>query len=119
VREADEHVVLPREHWTKYFTSSTETTTAAVTTIPTPTAEAARAAGRAFAAEWLQRATKEDVANLLKAEPKIPGQLDLALLIEGEKSLGSLRDQQPLKYEIRAGFWAVIDESQSPSLGSN
>jgi hypothetical protein len=36
--------------------------------------------------------------------------LDLALVVEAEKSLGSLRDQQPLKHELRAGFWAVIDD---------
>jgi len=85
---------------------------------PAPTPEAARAAGRAFAAGWLSKATKEDLANLLKDEPKIPGQLDLALLVEGEKTLGSLRDQQPLKHELRAGFWAVVDESQSSGTRS-
>jgi len=51
---------------------------------------------------------------LLADEPKIPGQIDLALVIEAEMSLGSLRDQQPLKHELRAGFWAVVGESGMP-----
>jgi len=121
VREADEHVVLPRAHWSRYFVSTTESAT---TVLPTssavpPTPEAARAAGRAFAADWLAKATPEDVGNLLVDEPKIPGQLDLALVTEAETSMGSLRDQQSLKHELRAGFWAVIDESQSRSAGSS
>ena len=114
VREADEHVVLPREHWATYFASAAESSTLLATfPVPTPTPETARALGRAFAAEWLSSATRDDVVNLLKDEPKIPGHLDLSLVVEGEKSMGSLRDQQPLKHELRAGFWAVVDESQS------
>jgi NYN domain len=114
VREADEHVMLSREHWATYFapTAPTPVSSPASSLVPTP--ESARAEGRAFAADWLSRATKDDLARLLKDEPKIPGHLDLALVTEGEKSLGSLRNQQPLKHELRAGFWAVVDESQSP-----
>jgi hypothetical protein len=119
VREADEHVVLPREHWSSYFASSTESGSGAPVPSPTPTAEAARAAGRAFAAGWLSKATREDLAKLLKDEPKIPGQLDLALVIDGEESLGPLRDQQSLKHELRAGFWSVIDESQTRQPASS
>jgi hypothetical protein len=110
VRQADEHLVLPREYWTKYFSSAAEP---ASTVTLTPTPEAARAAGRAFAADWVSNATTADLANLLKDEPKIPGQLDLALVIDGEKTLGSLRENQSLKHELRAGFWAVIGESAS------
>ncbi len=113
VREADEHVVLPQEHWDKYFDSILESTETASVALSPPTAESARAAGRAFAAEWLANSTSEDLAKLLTDEPRIPGQLDLALVIEAEKSLGSLRDQQPFKHELRAGFWALIDEAQS------
>jgi hypothetical protein len=113
VREADEHVVLPREHWAPYFSSSV--TTSAPTGPPAaatpPTPEAARAAGRAFATEWLSKATSEEVAALIKDEPKIPGQLDFYLVVEAEKSMGSLRENQPIKHELRAGFWAVIGES--------
>jgi hypothetical protein len=110
VREADEHVVLPRRYWATYFASNDVLVTVVPTLAPTP--ETARATGRAFAAAWLSRATPEDVANLLKDEPKIPGQLDIALVIDAEQSMGSLRDQQLVKHELRAGFWAVIGESQ-------
>lgn len=120
VREADEHIVLPREYWAKYFSSATGTMTTATLPMPTPTLEAARATGRAFAAGWLSKATKTDLADLVKDEPKIPGQLDLALVIDGEKTLGSLRENQSLKHELRAGFWAVIGEAApSGSASSN
>ena len=119
VREADEHVVLPREHWTSYFASTNSATASAVSPATPATPEAARAAGRAFATVWLSKATLEDLANLLKDEPKIPGPLDLALVIEAEKSLGSLREQQSLKHELRAGFWAVVGESEASSPDSN
>jgi len=115
VREADEHVVLPREHWSSYFSSAEPEGDSTGTLEATP--EAARAAGRAFAVAWLSKATKAELANLLAEQPRIPGPVDLALVVEAERALGSLRDQQPLKHELRAGFWAAIDESQSPSAG--
>jgi len=76
-------------------------------------------AGRAFAREWLAKASGGDLAELLKDEPKIPGQLDFDLVVEAEKTLGSLKEKQPLKHELRAGFWAVIGESQAPPLDLN
>jgi hypothetical protein len=120
IREADELVVLPREHWSSYFASKTTrsqmagaTSTAAATPTVTATPAAARAAGRAFAKDWLAGASDVDLAELLGDEPKIPGQLDLSLVIEAERALGSLRDEQSLKHELRAGFWAVIGEADS------
>ena len=116
VREADEHVVLAREYWNAYFTASTPAATAGAAATPRgpATPEAARAAGRAFAAAWLASASAEDLTALLADEPKIPGEIDLKLVIEAETSLGSLRDQQALKHELRAGFWAVVGESGTP-----
>jgi uncharacterized LabA/DUF88 family protein len=127
VREADELVVLPREHWSAYFAPTPTTTTptsqtasaaaAKLTTEATP--ETARATGRAFAKDWLSTASKDDLVDLLKDEPKIPGQLDFNLVVEAEKTMGSLREKQSLKHELRAGFWAVIGESQSATPDSS
>jgi len=117
VREADEHVVLAREHWNPYFASTIAgVTPASPTTSATPaTPEAARAAGRAFASAWLPTASPEALSALLRDEPKIPGQLDYNLVVDAEKSMGSLREHQELKHELRAGFWAVIGESSAPA----
>jgi hypothetical protein len=78
--------------------------------MPTATPQAARAAGRAFAKDWIATASGRDLAELLEGEPKIPGQLDFDLVVEAEKTLGSLREEQSLKHELRAGFWAVVGE---------
>jgi uncharacterized LabA/DUF88 family protein len=119
MREADELVVLPREHWSKYF---------AAAPIPSPaesnaarrvsfgeshaaTPEAARASGRAFAKEWLSKASPDELTALLQGEPRIPGRLDFELVVEAEKGLGSVRERQPLKHELRAGFWAAVGEA--------
>lgn len=130
VREADEHVVLPKEYWDGYFsrvepepeeTAPDEVTATAVIESngsparepdkDAPTPEMARAAGRAFAVEWAGRSTAKSLAELLKEAPRIPGQLDYDLITVAEKSLGSLKHAQPLKHELRAGFWAALDEA--------
>lgn len=59
--------MLPREHWSAYFSSSEATTDAPMTLQPTP--EAGRAVGRALAVAWLLKATKNDLAGLLSDEP--------------------------------------------------
>jgi|CZKG01.1.fsa_nt_gi hypothetical protein len=121
VREADELVVLPREHWSPYFAPtpagaspmSPARSTAAASPKATATPEAARAAGRAFAKDWLSQVSRHELAGLISDEPKIPGQLDISLVLDAETTLGSLRDKQSLKHELRAGFWAVVGESQA------
>lgn len=109
IREADEHVVLPRKYWASYFglQQSEISTTASITP------ERARAAGRAFAVGWVKQSTPEDLAKMLKASPRIPGDIDYALMTETEKTLGSLRTRQDLKHELRAGFWAALDQQGS------
>jgi len=69
---------------------------------------AAREIGAAFATDWAQRATPEEIATLRQARPRIPVTLDAALLREGEKVLGPLRDIQPLRNSLRHGFWDRI-----------
>ncbi|MGH2845045.1 MAG: hypothetical protein ACRDL0_03310 [Thermoleophilaceae bacterium] len=56
-----------------------------------------------------------EIRDLLSQFPRIPSELDLALLVEGEKTLGSLRERQDLKHEIRGAFWATVKEGSSPA----
>jgi hypothetical protein len=105
IREADEHVVLPKAHWKDHFLPRTAEGSAAQAT---PTPAAAQTAGRAFAIAWAKNASGEDLDDLLSAQPKIPTELDVALLIEAEKRLGPLRERQDLKHELRAAFWAGL-----------
>lgn len=105
IREADEHVVLPKEHWEDHFTS---TAAAAANPTATPTPAAAQTAGRAFAISWAQKATSADLDELLSGEPRVPSEIDVAMLVDAEKMVGPLRDRQDLKRELRAAFWAAI-----------
>ncbi len=107
IRESDEHVVLPKEHWSEHFSSPVTGSTIAKKVTPTPAA--AQTAGRAFALAWAGKASGEDLDALLTDEPRIPKELDAALLNEAEKSVGPLPEtEQSIRKELRAAFWAEI-----------
>ncbi len=105
IREADEHIVLPKDHWEEHFSApSSDGASAHIT----PTPAAAQTAGRAFAVSWAKSASGEDMDGLLAGQPRIPAELDVAMLVEAEKTVGPLRERQDLKRELRAAFWAEI-----------
>ena len=85
VREADEHVILPKDYWQEHFSPRSRDGTA---THVTPTPAAAQTAGRAFAIKWAKNASPEDLNDLLAVHPRIPTELDVAILIEAETSVG-------------------------------
>jgi uncharacterized LabA/DUF88 family protein len=105
IREADEHVILPKDHWEEHFFSpATDGSAAPITATPA----AAQTAGRAYAIQWSKDASPEDLNELLEVSPKIPTEVDVAMLVEAEKTVGPLRERQDLKRELRAAFWAEI-----------
>ena len=105
IREADEHIILPKDHWQEHFFSRSLDGSA---TRVTPTPAAAQTAGRAFAISWTKNATGEDIDELLAVQPKIPTELDVTMLVEAEKTVGPLRERQDLKHELRAAFWDEV-----------
>jgi uncharacterized LabA/DUF88 family protein len=100
IREADEHIVLSKSHWDDHFLTSNN-----VHAEISATVEAAETAGRAFAAAWAGAASTEDLESLIAAIPRIPRDLDVAMMLEAEKTVGSLHDRQDLKRALRAAFW--------------
>jgi hypothetical protein len=117
VREADEHVMLPREFWAPFFALKQ----AQAEPVDGPgTREAARAAAEAFALEWFGRAESDEVLRLLRLHPRIPKELDVQLMEQAEQTTGSLRDRQDLKHELRESFWTTLDEAAraaTPQVG--
>jgi len=110
IREADEHVVLPKEHWEEHFSPKAQELLA---TQNPPSAAEAQTAGRAFAVSWAKKATVDDLEELLAEKPRIPRELDAELLIEAEKEAGPLPgSEQDLRHEMRAGFWAAIKDAK-------
>jgi len=116
IRESDEHVVLPKDHWDEHFTPATAgSVSGGASHGTTSTPAAAQTAGRAFATEWANNAGRGQVDELLVVAPKIPPELDLRLVTHAEKTVGSLRDRQDLKRELRAAFWAALKATKEPS----
>lgn len=108
VRETDEHVVLPKDYWDPHFTTKKkEEKPAQEATAKVGPAEA-QTAGRAFAVSWIGRGEPGEIRELLENFPRIPRELDIALLVEAEKTTGSLRERQDLKHEVRGAFWAAV-----------
>lgn len=111
IREADEHVVLPKSHWDEHF--SLAGTGGPVTSQITPDPAAAHTAGRAFAVEWVEKGSSSELETLLENAPRIPRELDAALLSDAEKITGPLPEaEQEVRRELRAGFWAAINEAK-------
>jgi uncharacterized LabA/DUF88 family protein len=71
-------------------------------------------AGKRYARGWIERATDDDVAALAMAHPRIPQQLDVELLVEGEAAVGPLQGRQPLRHALRSAFWHELREVISP-----
>ena len=113
IREADENVMLERDFWLPYFSKTK--------VLPGPPALSEDPAGKAggdFAANWAKRATPSELRELLVHVPKIPKELDVQLIKEAEKPLGSLLERQDLKIRVRAGFWKVIKTTAATSFPS-
>ena len=105
-READEHVVLPTAFWSPFFSKVQVGTPAAEAQpvevageLPQPApAEAAelrgavvRRIGEQFAVAWAKLVVPDEVRELVEQAPRIPRELDFQLILEAEKTLGSLR----------------------------
>ena len=65
--------------------------------------------GTEFAAQWLQRATEQEVRELILRRPRIPRPLDAELLRHTERTSGlSLKDDDGTKRRLRESFWEAI-----------
>jgi len=123
IQEADEHLVLETAFWSPHF-SKLEAGLATpeagpvrpvfqeVEAVPPETksskGEMATRLGEQFADAWASRVAPEELLRLLYYAPRIPRELDVQLIIEAEQTLGSLRESQDLKKDLRAGFWRAL-----------
>jgi uncharacterized LabA/DUF88 family protein len=113
IREADEHVVLPKDFWAPHFAPKGAEPPAQELGGREVAAADAQTAGRAFATKWALSGGLDHMKGLLKEFPRIPRDLDIALLVEAEKTLGSLRSRQDLKHEVRGAFWSAVKEASA------
>jgi uncharacterized LabA/DUF88 family protein len=114
LREADEVVLVEVDRLKPHFKHAgvepgmTEDAPLANAAKADPEAAVSEAA-KAFAATWAQAAELSEVGDLLARAPRIPKELDVQLLLAAEEAVGfSLRDDQTVRYALRAAFWDQI-----------
>lgn len=72
--------------------------------------------GGEFAKQWMKRAGSAKLQEVLQQRPRIPRQMDLALLATTEARLGSLREEPGLRGALRESFWrALVDDDAPPA----
>jgi len=108
IRESDEHIILEAPFLSRFFSSRAAHPQIALPLQNPPAQEAARLAGRGFAAEWVKRATAEEIRRLLDQAPILPNQLDRELLTAAEETLGPLHEQKSLRKDLRSEFWHAL-----------
>lgn len=64
--------------------------------------------GRAFATQWLQDTTPEEVDRVRRGRPRIPADLDRELLDTAAIALGHRNLEDGERKAIRAGFWQTV-----------
>jgi uncharacterized LabA/DUF88 family protein len=67
-----------------------------------------KAAGRAVGTQWYERTAPSDRDNVRRWRPRIPRELDAALLGAARSALGAELDDE-MRKQARAGFWEAID----------
>jgi hypothetical protein len=109
IRESDEHLVIPKDFWGKYFQKIEVAPAATGAASP----EMAKQVGIEFGSQWAERATPEELRGLLGQSPRIPKELDLQLIHSVEAKLGGLWDHPNLKQDARSGFWRAVAQSEA------
>jgi len=56
-------------------------------------------------------ASPEDLADLQRARPSIPRDIDKALLVDASDVIGIYDLSEPVRYRLRSRFWEIWDES--------
>jgi hypothetical protein len=109
VREADEHHVYDRDDLLAYFSKVEAAPLAELGgTDRTLTASPLQAA-RAFAVQWIEAASHEELQRLASSRPVVPKELDVQLLQHLEGVTGrSLRADENARRAARAEFWSAV-----------
>jgi uncharacterized LabA/DUF88 family protein len=114
-READEVIILDSDFWPPHFAKRQTIAPSGGPPAPATLATVAEV----FAHDWASGATAAEVRELLKSEPQMPRELYVQLVLEAEKTTGSLKEYGKQKGELRTEFWravrAEIGDSGAPT----
>lgn len=106
VREADEVIILDEAFCAEFFASSTP----AKAQEAEITLDQIRATGEEIAREWVENATAEEI-HAVAAVQRIPRELDVQLLKDAMRILGTPRVPDPGVRELRAGFRTIVEQA--------
>lgn len=107
IREADDHIVLSQEFWSKWITPAPEKDDLDLHDIATD----GENAGERFANAWVARSSQEELMELANMAPRIPKELDVQLLMTSQRLLDETQLDRDTKYAARAGFWRAIKKA--------
>jgi hypothetical protein len=117
MREADEHLIVPKDILERSIHRRVAASTAprTIETVkqvesPTddPTAQCVHCA-EDFARDWLSRANAEEIAAIVAARPRIPQNLDASILQFTVRKTGIHTIGDEPRRAMRVAFWAAID----------
>ncbi len=112
VREADEHIVLPRAFWEPWFQRREPLW---IPEGPPAEAETAYAVGLDIARGWLAAVSPAEAASVVANRPVVPRNVDVLLLRGGSDRLKSVDLDEPTRHELRRGFWDGLLQAQAPA----
>lgn len=108
LREADDHIVLSREFLAPFLSRRKEYSEGENDGISALQAlENAAERGRAFARQELA-GKSEEIERLLLVRPRIPTEIDKALLAAGDAALAAIEGREDLRFALRRGFWEEV-----------
>jgi uncharacterized LabA/DUF88 family protein len=111
VHEADEVVHLDKSQLATLLSPVKSAALPVLSEIGSPPAPDLGELGRAFARQWLGRATDTELASLKAQFPRIPKTLDVELLRSAEQALlTSLRGSDEQHRLLRRSFWSEVSD---------
>jgi uncharacterized LabA/DUF88 family protein len=111
LREADEHIVLPKGFWEPWFQRRDPLWLAeAVQTSP---CDSAYAVGLDIARAWVGTVSTAEAASVWSNRPVVPRNVDVLLLRVGSDRLKCVELEEPTRHELRRGFWDGLQNVQA------
>lgn len=112
LREADEHIVLPKAFWEPWFQRRDPLWP--VDGAQVLAYDSAYAVGLEIARTWLVSVSPAEASLVWSNRPVVPRNVDVLLLRVGSDRLKSVELDEATRHELRRGFWDGLQATESP-----
>lgn len=110
-QEADEVIILDIQRLSELFTTRISTSISKEQGL-----EKANQIGSALAEKVLRNKTKEQLIDILNKHPRIPEEIDSALLSSLRETLGTKKVERQIREATRSGFWATLNTLHTSTI---